>query len=146
MQQSFEQLLSRFCAPTLAGIKPASLFACSKQTYPHLRSLLCEYNRQLNGAGLFFRIMQEQQRALLLFVYCEPVLRQALAEPARRDMLLGYGYAEPNDIEQSLRHLQQRFAKKSSFPHEIGLFLGYPPADCAGFCQKALLDQQHGGR
>ena len=34
--------------------------------------------------------------------------------------------------EAMLAHLRRRLLE-SGFPHEIGLFLGYPPADVAGF-------------
>lgn len=32
-----------------------------------------------------------------------------------------------------LSELKRRIGLQKSFPHEIGLFLGYPPADVAGF-------------
>ncbi len=34
-----------------------------------------------------------------------------------------------------MAHLRKKLRENNSFPHEIGLFLGYPPADVKGFIQ-----------
>lgn len=36
---------------------------------------------------------------------------------------------------QCIVHLMDRLAAREGFPHEIGLFLGYPPEDVRGFIE-----------
>ena len=51
-----------------------------------------------------------------------------------RDILLRFGYEAP-DIEECIRRLSERIYECDEFPHEIGLFLGYPPEDVKGFIE-----------
>ena len=44
------------------------------------------------------------------------------------------GYPCP-DPERCIFHLRRRLTISETFPHEIGLFLGYPPEDVYGFLQ-----------
>lgn len=37
------------------------------------------------------------------------------------------------NCDSCLVHLRRRLAEGGEFPHEIGLFLGYPPEDVDGF-------------
>ena len=37
------------------------------------------------------------------------------------------------DRDDALGHLKRRLLEKENFPHEIGLFLGYPLRDVIGF-------------
>ena len=48
------------------------------------------------------------------------------------EVLRRFGYV-PNDPDSCIEHLADRIAPGSGFPHEIGLFLGYPPEDVKGF-------------
>ena len=47
-------------------------------------------------------------------------------------MLEAEGYPVDDGIEAMLAHLSRRLCQEA-FPHEIGLFLGYPPEDVEGF-------------
>ena len=38
-------------------------------------------------------------------------------------------------LTDMLEYLRSRMQVKKSFPHEVGLFLGYPPADVRGFIE-----------
>ena len=42
-------------------------------------------------------------------------------------------------IDARIAHLKKRICEAQGFPHEIGLFLGYPPEDVEGF-------MEYGGR
>ena len=49
-------------------------------------------------------------------------------------MLETAGYFRGNTVEEDLERLSQRLCRSEGvFPHEIGLFLGYPPEDVTGF-------------
>ena len=49
-------------------------------------------------------------------------------------MLADVGYPVDADVDALLSHLSVRLGEED-FPHEIGLFLGYPPVDVEGFCR-----------
>lgn len=44
-----------------------------------------------------------------------------------------HGYDMRANVEDNIAHLAQRIATHAMFPHEIGLFLGYPLDDVRGF-------------
>ena len=78
-----EELLVRHCAPTLAGLKTANLFACRFSDGDALRRCLCCWNRRLTKKGLRILPLRFEGRRALIYVYrparlaCD--LRQAAA-------------------------------------------------------------------
>ena len=46
-----------------------------------------------------------------------------------------YGYHETPSLESKLNRLAERIRHESQFPHEIGIFLGYPTEDVIGFME-----------
>ncbi len=65
----------------------------------------------------------------------EKKLRTDLNHPNACKILRRNGYADTS-VDAALAHLKMRFAScggSKEFPHEIGLFLGYPPDDVAGY-------------
>lgn len=73
-------------------------------------------------------------------VYDPKLLILALNQPQSRRLLCQEGYAEPTfENLPALLELLAKRMQQGSFPHEIGLFLGYPPEDVDGFIR-------HGGR
>ena len=68
----------------------------------------------------------------LLLVYRPERLERQLADPAVRSLLLQEGYPVEGGLEAMLETLTCRLAQED-FPHEVGLFLGYPHEDVEGF-------------
>ena len=60
------------------------------------------------------------------------MLERELKQPGVLELLERYGY-ENSDIESCMNHLKYRLLNCSCFPHEIGVFLGYPLEDVKGF-------------
>lgn len=61
-----------------------------------------------------------------------------LADEAVREFLQREGYALPedaSDCDGMLRQLSRRLCCEADFPHEIGVFLGYPLTDVVGFIE-----------
>ena len=50
-------------------------------------------------------------------------------------ILEAYGYKNTARTEEKLKKLAERIQENPGFPHEIGVFLGYPPEDVIGFIQ-----------
>ena len=63
------------------------------------------------------------------------LLRESLRQPERRAFLQACGYPVSMGTGRLLDELSRRMrsAKAGGFPHEIGLFLGYPLEDVTGF-------------
>ena len=72
-------------------------------------------------------------RNALVMIYRRELLEKVLASEGARDILSARGYAFPFESDACLEHLRRRF--RFGFPHEIGLFLGYPPEDVRGFLE-----------
>ncbi|MBP5231873.1 MAG: DUF3793 family protein [Planctomycetes bacterium] len=77
----------------------------------------------------------DDQRALVLF-YHPGALTRALAAPACRALLARLGYPAGGGAGELLACLESRFRDPGRFPHEVGLFLGYPAKDVEGFLTK----------
>ncbi|HIT31751.1 MAG TPA: DUF3793 family protein [Candidatus Enterenecus stercoripullorum] len=124
-----ERTLAYHCAPALAGVKPADLISW-RESEAGDGALLRRYARLLAGRGVRLRVLHRSCGRCLLLIYRPELLRDCLKQPEVADMLGRDGY--PKGMESQLRLLGRRLAAPE-FPHEIGLFLGYPPEDVEGF-------------
>ena len=130
-----EHRLIEYCAPTLAGLKCANLFSCYYHSRPELEQEILEMNRRLNSKGVYIEIMKWRDNAVLIYTYRPSRLKQDLCKDGVRELLTGFGYEnlEPGACVEKLR---QRILENDCFPHEIGIFLGYPLEDVIGFIEQ----------
>ena len=124
------------CAPTLARLKPGSLFTVEDTAT--LADDIAGVNRDLTAKGLCLTHLRSRDGKALLYLYRESALSQLLSCPLMQAFLRKHGYAR-FALPDALTHLRQRLAESDGFPHEIGVFLGYPLPDVEGFIR-------HGGR
>ena len=129
-----ENALVRYCAPTLAGLKTGGLFRFPYPSAKALREDMAKINRQLNARGVAACPLQYKKGRALIYIYRPERLRWDLADSAARELLLKYGYRGPDPLH-CIGRLSLRLRAAGEFPHEIGLFLGYPPRDVYGFIQ-----------
>ncbi len=129
---SLEKILIEQCAPTLAGIKTASLFPIKAANKRLLKSQIAQWNIFLKNKGVQLCILKEQKETSLLYVYRTDSLEKDLHTQEAQYILSGCGYNKTAS-KQAIRKLKTRFYDCAEFPHEIGLFLGYPPSDVLGF-------------
>lgn len=131
MKDSFEMSLALHCAPTLAGLKPANLFHWGGN--PRNLSV---WSRKLVSHGLSLRSLKRcPDGGCLLYLYRVQWLSRILAEPDNAAFLRECGYPCGASAETSLRRLSERLDGNGTFPHEIGVFLGYPLEDVRGFIE-----------
>ena len=135
MERSFEEVLVEQCAPTLAGLKPASLFRYQAADGQRTLAAAVHWARQLAPYGLTVQILKVCPRtgACLIYLYRAGWLRSILAEPSARAFLAERGYETDRGCLRMLAQLSERLCLEAEFPHEIGVFLGYPLEDVAGF-------------
>ena len=122
------------CSPTLAGIKTGNLVTCSFRTREEVAADLRRWNRMLRGKGIRVIPLKYMAGRVLLYLYRPDALRRDLGGRRSSEILRSCGYessAEQECIRTLIRHLRE----SGSFPHEIGLFIGYPPEDVVGFIE-----------
>ena len=68
----------------------------------------------------------------LLYVFRMERLRRELEREKTRAILKMQGYRYKT-AQEAIGILKSRMGDKGSFPHEVGLFLGYPEEDVRGF-------------
>ncbi len=124
----------RNCSPTLAGIKTASLFQANYANKMELMLSVRSLNRRLAGKGLLVLPMRYSDGRALLYLYRPKRLAHDLADSEAQRLLRELGYESGSD-EKCLARLSRRLRRSGDFPHEIGLFLGYPPEDVRGFIE-----------
>ncbi len=112
---------------TLMGVKPASLInvhsdQCVKLCKTHF---VC-------GGPVACVIVKATQEKTQLFFYHQGCLQAVLADAVNRLFLMRLGYPEQGTADQYVRILIQRM-RGTPFPHEAGLFFGYPIKDVCGF-------------
>ena len=127
-----DEIVIRCCAPTLAAIKTGSLFSCPFESREEMTSSLRAINRCLVRKGVCALPLRFQDGRALIYLYRPEMLEKDLTDPVAADILRKAGYPDDNNVRQ-ISWLIRRLKESDSFPHEIGLFLGYPPVDVRGF-------------
>ena len=137
MRRTLEALLVEQCAPTLAGLKPASLFRCQPEEGESLLEEILRLKQELRDTGLELRILKKCQQtgACMLYLYRKRWLEQILSQPQIRSFLAGKGYPAEENCEGFLQRLSRHLCLEQEYPHEIGVFLGYPLEDVVGFIE-----------
>lgn len=130
----FEKKLACFMAPSLLGIKCANLVSISKTEYD-LPAQLERFNRRTASKGLKLKILCICRERALVLHYNAFLLERQLAGPAQKKILQQFGYPDTSTLESKLNRLAERIRKEPQFPHEIGIFLGYPTEDVIGFME-----------
>ena len=127
-----DEMVIRHCAPTLASLKTGNMFTCAFETVEELYSSIRSLNRRLCKKGLRVIPLRFCKGRCLVYVYRPGKLREDLSNEKAGQILQACGYP-CQDCAGCLRMLMERLRETGEFPHEIGLFLGYPPEDVEGF-------------
>lgn len=129
-----EEHIIRHCAPTLAGIKTGSLFSCEYSSKQELLNDIRILNRRLKAKGLRVLPLRFTENKALIYLFRPKKLTCDLTDRTAIKLLEQHGY-ETESCDKCVVRLIERLRIQNGFPHEIGLFLGYPPEDVNGFIQ-----------
>ena len=129
-----EDVIIRCCAPTLAAIKTGTIFNASFTGRQDMLDTLRSLNRRLSGKGIAAIPLNYRDGKALIYLYRPRLLERDLRDGEAQKLLKKCGYTglEPAGM---LMKLKRALEEESGFPHEIGLFLGYPPEDVKGFME-----------
>ena len=128
--EPLEVKIANQCAPVLAGIKPSNMLVLENK---HIRDVV----RVLEGTGLSWRCLYAGDEKNIWLLYRKEAMEEIVGGKEQMLFLKEWGYKE-DTLERMLIKFSQRFRqyrkdKNLPFPHEMGVFLGYPMADVKGF-------------
>lgn len=129
-----QDAIVRHCSPTLAGMKTGSLFTCEYADKREMLKSIRKLNQCFIKKGLRALPLRFQNNKALIYIFRPTHLSRDLKNTTAIRLLTERGYCceEP---EKCILHLMKRLGECEEFPHEIGLFLGYPPEDVCGFIE-----------
>lgn len=125
---ALELELCHRCAPVLLGVKPAALFQASIQEV----RLLVRMSKLCPIELCPLDVSPQNQ----IFIYIPELLERALTRPGALFLLRSIGYGGDSGavyVRELVRRIQGSRSGRNLFPHEIGIFLGYPLEDVLGF-------------
>lgn len=125
--------LVEYCAPTLAGLKTGNIFSV-RNDHIDINVEIRKLNGILVSRGLRLIPIRTKGNTTLIYLYRPERLKDDLEDPIASQILEEKGYPCGNSnccLVELVKHLKN----DESFPHEIGLFLGYPPSDVKSFME-----------
>ncbi|MGN0465983.1 MAG: DUF3793 family protein [Lachnospiraceae bacterium] len=139
--KQIETQLALQCAPLIAGLKISNLLIISKENMSKVKYIL-------KHTILSYFILYEGEEKTILLVYDASRLGEYLERKNVKNLLFQWGYEE-NHMREWMYLLKKRYKKyieeKTNFPHEMGLFLGYPVEDVIGFIENSGKNSLYSG-
>lgn len=129
-----DELLLKHCSPTVIGLKTGNMFVCHFDSKEQEHNTLQKLNKKLYSKGLRIIPLRYNKDGVLLYLYRPSKLKKDLKNAQADKLLQSCGYSCGN-ANFCVAQLITRLRKSEDFPHEIGLFLGYPPEDVCGFIE-----------
>ncbi len=129
------EMLIRCCAPTMASLKTGNMFSCPFFSKEEMIAELRRLNQILGPKGLRVLPLRWNEDRALVYLYRPKMLEKDLQSNLAAQLLAECGYTcgNPNSC---IARLITRLRSERDFPHEVGLFLGYPPEDVDGFMHR----------
>lgn len=129
-----EEHIVRNCAPTLAGLKTGNLFSCACESKEAAFAFVRKMNHRLGKKGVRLLPLRFTEGRALFYLFRPAKLRKDLSCETARSLLDARGY-RTDKCETCVVDLTRKLQSQEDFPHEIGLFLGYPVEDVCGFIE-----------
>lgn len=118
---------------TMVGVKPAELLNIPLNKGGTKNSDWEEFRVCfLRDNNIKLREIKKQNERVQVLFYHTTALNNALCNNANLKFLRSLGYPEQYSVEGYVDFLVNRLNRKD-FPHEIGIFLGYPFKDVLGY-------------
>ena len=130
----FERKLAFHAAPSLLGIKAASMLSLSRNEFD-ISDNIKRFNKKAAAKDLHIAVLCECENKALILVYNRKLLERRLSDNIIRSFLAGYGYSEEMTFDECIARLSERIRENNDFPHEVGIFLDYPLEDVIGFIE-----------
>ena len=130
---SFDLMMVRYTAPTLCGIKSGNLFAVKKSDFS--KSKFFYWREKLSHFGIKLIAVEARCKNILILAYNVCWVRMILEDSFTQAYLTAKGYAGGQGLSPDafVTELKSRIKNGKTFPHEVGIVLGYPVTDVIEF-------------
>jgi hypothetical protein len=128
---SFDETVMYCGAPALCGIKPSCLFSIRRSMYE--KEKIREWSRLFKKTGRYIIALPKQDERMLVFIYDKCLLEKHCTSCCVKKYLVEKKYPVESGFYAVLSELLHRLAGEGMFPHEVGIFLGYPLEDVKAF-------------
>lgn len=128
--KAFELRLILQIAALLKDKRESGMIMVSEWEMIRLRKIL-------HGIGIRYVVLVKKKTQRLVFLFRSERLSRTLGQEEVKAFLTELGY-DVSSLGMLLQRLESRFSqymRDNCFPHEIGLFLGYPLCDVKGFME-----------
>jgi hypothetical protein len=124
--------------PTLLKIKPSSLIHVNKRSTGYQISFMKIFQQELEPFQSHCSVLYEDDLMYILMIYNNELLQETVTSKENGYFLTTCGYDFTGDtVERVIDRLKLRYedykTNNGNYPHEIGLFLGYPIWDVKDF-------------
>lgn len=132
--RTFEAELVALCAPTLAGMKSGSIFSVRHFEPEQIEEKVSKWNERLSVFGLCLKILKAgtEKTPTIIYLFRPSMVERELKAQGADEFLQACGYSGTT-LQEHIDQLCERLQNSPDFPHEIGLFIGYPLEDVIGF-------------
>ena len=130
-ERYIEKFFMLSASPVLTGVKPSALICfrhCCKNAWLKQKQRLC------SAAGLSAFELHDGRCSFSVLIYDGSLLSAHTENHNAKKILTRHGYPSGKCLSELLTHLKSRFSG-CKYPHEIGVFLGYPPDDVSSFIE-----------
>ena len=143
-EEFIKGILFCFGATTIKGIKAACLINFRRRYDENMRlSWKLNADKWLKPLNVQWILLNEhynyESKNALVLIYRRELLARALGCEGACKILRSCGYPLP-DLDACLKCLREKIG--GEFPHEIGLFLDYPPDDVKCFMENKKCENQ----
>ena len=130
-RKHIESLFLYHASPVLRKLKPAVLITVKSECtemWKNRKRAMCK------ASGLRLTELKNKNGSSLFLIYDRNELDKAIINKQSLCILNEFDYKTDGGVEEFIKHLSYRLSD-SNFPHEIGLFLGYPPGDVKAYIE-----------
>ncbi len=123
------------CMPTLLKLKPSSMVSFHKRYIHDESKFYAVLKSELSKFSCEYEILCESDKIYYILIYQEELLKEVLATYSNHRILLECGYKKGdcyfvNNVKNFIARFKEfKLDKNKEFPHEAGIFLGYPIKD-----------------
>lgn len=133
MKDVFEQVFVRHTSATLKGYKAGSHFVYRPDCDEAFQIELQSFNKMLHEKDIRICTTDRKDGSKQVLVYRPSMIEDMLSQSGYRCFLCQLGYPVDEGHEANIIYLLAKMKNDEDFPHEMGLFLGYPLDDVLGF-------------
>lgn len=131
---SLQPALIEYASPTLASLKCGSLFSLIPADMQQLKREAAQLADLLAPKGLSLRLIEVGGGRVLCYMYRQAQVSAMLNGTQETAFLKEQGYSSLT-VSNAVDTLCERLSTGGDFPHEVGLFLGYPVEDVIAFIE-----------